>query len=268
MTLLLVLLFSATAANQEPALTLTDLPDSYIATVDNPADPYLANASLCMPGATVGQCSLRSALLLCADHLVLSTRTCTVLLPPASSLAVNTSQGDMALTASNAAGLLVMEGAGCRLAPLVGESAGTNGRLLRIEATEGNSLSFQLSNVTIENFENPFSIGGAVAIQKLSSGFMVDVTFLNNTGGSGGAVFVDKSPGFQFVRCSFEQNSAVNEGGGVLVDSSCSGVSFDSCLFERNCAELGLGGGLFIRDNNNDVSINRCNFTHNYGVRG
>lgn len=244
------------------------LPDSYTTIVDNDIDLFPANASACTPGAASGQCTLRSALSLCSDHLITNARECIVQLPSVTDLAINTTQGEISFTASNAAGSLIISGAGCRIYPLANEKGGGTNRLLNIEATEGNSLSFQLSNVTISNFGAITTVGGAMRLQNLASGSLTDVIFMNNTGDSAGALFVDKCPTFQFLRCVFDSNIAVNDGGGILLDSSSSGIIFELCLFVDNRVEQGLGGGLFIRNNNNDLSIHKCNFTRNFAIRG
>lgn len=260
--------FAAVASySTHDEVTIMALPDSYTAIVDNVVDIFPANASACTPGAASGQCTLRSALILCADHLVANSRECVVQLPSVTDFAINTSQGEIAFTASDAAGSLIISGEGCRIYP-VEEQGGGNGRFLNIEAADGNSLSFQLSNITISNFGAVTTTGGAIVLQKLTSGFLRNVIFTNNTGDSAGAVFIDSCPTFQFVGCLFDNNLAVNDGGGIVVDSSSSGILFESCRFVENRAEQGLGGGLFIRNNNNDVSIHQCNFTRNFAIRG
>ena len=247
---------------------LSALSDSLEVSVDTTHDLVPANSSACTPGATPGQCSLRSAMVLCEDHLVDAARTCTVLLPPGETLAVNTSQGQISFTSSEAAGTLVLDGAGSVISALDGERVNTNRRFLLVDITAGKSFSVQISNVIISNFGTEDTVGGAIWMQNLASGSMTDVSYKSNSGDSAGAVYLDQSPNFLFLRCMFESNTAVNDGGALLVDTYSSGLTFQSCQFLANSVELGLGGGLFLRNYNDDVLLNGCNFTENYAVRG
>ena len=134
--------------------------------------------------------------------------------------------------------------------------------------TEEKILSFHVSNMSISNFGRVTSTGSTLTMRKLSSGSITDVRFFNNSGEFGGAVLLEQSPNMHFVRCVFERNSAVTDGGGVLAGNSNSGLRFEECVFVENSAVEGLGGGIFIRDYNDDVLLTRCNFTLNFAVRG
>jgi hypothetical protein len=269
-------------AEAEPgSVQVQELPDSVVVTVDHSGDPLPSNTSTCVTapgtgtntgtGGGSGQCSLRAALLVCVDHLVSSVRTCTVQLPTAMHVMFNTTEGQVSFNSFNTAGSLIIRGEGSIVAPMVTGELGlgvSESRLLEVDATVGRTLSFHMSNITISSFGSDTIEGGAVRLVDLAAGSMSNVVFRNNSGSSGGAVFMDDSPGFRFVDCVFDSNSALNDGGGLLISTASSGVQVEACVFTGNRVRDGMGGGIYILNNNNDIFIDRCNFTQNFAVRG
>ena len=59
--------------------------------------------------------------------------------------------------------------------------------------------------------------------------------FVANSGGGGGAVYLEASEA-GFVRCSFEQNFA--RVGGAIYSGRQSAGTFDACWFEESSAEV------------------------------
>ena len=283
-------------AEAEPgSVQVQELPDSVVVTVDHSGDPLPSNTSTCVtapgtaPGTNTGtgtapgdgtntgtgdgsgQCSLRAALLVCVDHLVSSVRTCTVQLPTAMHVMFNTTEGQVSFNSFNTAGSLIIRGEGSIVAPMVTGELGlgvSESRLLEVDATVGRTLSFHMSNITISSFGSDTIEGGAVRLVDLAAGSMSNVVLRNNSGSSGGAVFMDDSPGFRFVDCLFDSNSALSDGGGLLISTASSGVQVETCVFTGNRVRDGMGGGIYILNNNNDIFIDRCNFTQNFAVRG
>ena len=277
----------AKAEAEAGSVQVQELPDSVVVTVDHSGDPLPSNTSTCVtapgtgtgtaPGTAPGdgdgsgQCSLRAALLVCVDHLVSSVRTCTVQLPTAMHVMFNTTEGQVSFNSFNTAGSLIIRGEGSIVAPMVTGELGMGvreSRLLEVDATVGRTLSFHMSNITISSFGSDTIEGGAVRLVDLAAGSMSNVVFRNNSGSSGGAVFMDDSPGFRFVDCVFDSNSALNDGGGLLISTASSGVQVEACVFTGNRVRDGMGGGIYILNNNNDIFIDRCNFTQNFAVRG
>jgi predicted outer membrane repeat protein len=183
----------------------------------------------------------------------------------------NTTEGQVSFNSFNTAGSLIIRGEGSIVAPMVTGELGlgvSESRLLEVDATVGRTLSFHMSNITISSFGSDTIEGGAVRLVDLAAGSMSNVVFRNNSGSSGGAVFMDDSPGFRFVDCVFDSNSALNDGGGLLISTASSGVQVEACVFTGNRVRDGMGGGIYILNNNNDIFIDRCNFTQNFAVRG
>ena len=73
----------------------------------------------------------------------------------------------------------------------------------------------------------------------------------------------------QILNSSFVNNSAsVKDGAGAIDLWPTVGADFTNCTFSRNCAPLGVGGAVRVRDTDLSVSFNSCIFLQNYADQG
>lgn len=87
---------------------------------------------------------------------------------------------------------------------------------------------------------------------------------------NGGGVNCEGAPIFR--NCSFDQNYAINSGGGLYLNGTNSnGAMVESCIFKKNQADQSFdaGGGLYIRNVAGiGVTVNKSEFIENKGGRG
>ena len=145
---------------------------------------------------------------------------------------------------------------------------GAKGGALYIHAYLGYRLIHNCtftSNVAIGN-----SLGGAIynyqptrGINQEGALIVSQCTFINNTAGSGGAVYSTGSNNeFITVQSYYENNTASSYGGAVYVDGTNSSVSVTGSYFINNTA-LTQGGGA-IYSNGRYVNITLASSTFNY----
>lgn len=121
------------------------------------------------------------------------------------------------------------------------------------EILAGNSLI--LEDMVIERTYFPSKVGGA--IRSKGNLTCTDVTFQNCQAYQGGAVFTDNAGTYNFTRCKFKNNSAIQGTssavfGGAIYFTSSNGTStalntvsatLDNCLFDNNKSDRFTTGG-------------------------
>ncbi|MDI6767904.1 MAG: right-handed parallel beta-helix repeat-containing protein, partial [Bacteroidota bacterium] len=129
-----------------------------------------------------------------------------------------------------------------------------------IRFSNADSLS-SMSYCVVENgwAKNPEPNGGGVYCSYSSPTFS-NCTFINNRAdndGGGIAIFDSKSPKINY--CTFKKNSASSLGGGIRIGSQSS-PTFTSCIIDSNSAPSGGGLGAW----NSTFKFENCQFIANY----
>ena len=92
---------------------------------------------------------------------------------------------------------------------------------------------------------------------------MENIIFFNNTGYNGGAIFLNNCHKIILKNCQFTSNIAMNNGGGIYLDTYNTDITFLDCFIESNQA-LAIessstgGGGIFINQYNTNIYIQHC----------
>jgi parallel beta-helix repeat protein len=101
---------------------------------------------------------------------------------------------------------------------------------------------------------------------------IIDCTFENNVGDwRGGGVNIDYTSNPRIIRCAFKNNWGLNGGGLFCLQSK---LWLEDCIFSRNvacgldCADVGGGGGVFIRGSLAGSKIKNCVFNENVASSG
>ena len=101
---------------------------------------------------------------------------------------------------------------------------------------------------------------------------ITNCTFLNNsaTYNGGGVRFYLSNGKVSITNCTFQNNSAYNDdgGGGVSLHFSNDRVSIKNCTFLNNTATYGAGGGALLYSPTGDVSITNCTWQSNSALYG
>jgi predicted outer membrane repeat protein len=92
-----------------------------------------------------------------------------------------------------------------------------------------------------------------------------DVTFANNYGANGGAIFAHNTGELSIVSTAFDNNDA-GSGGAIYIDglNGSSGIAY--AKFLNNWAMTGSGGALFVNTVSDDFGINHSTFSGNTAV--
>ncbi|MBR6023667.1 MAG: Ig-like domain repeat protein, partial [Methanobrevibacter sp.] len=138
----------------------------------------------------------------------------------------------------------------------------------------GSCINLTVSNSNFENntVDDDFDSRGSTITfaSRYSSVFsenntFVNVTFKNNTGNNGGAVWI-YGENTNFTNVSFINNTARKQGGAVYTNSPSDFTqgmdTFTGCTFEGNEAE---GSGAAIYSNYQQIGLKDSNFTNNSG---
>ena len=207
----------------------------------------VVNTSACAPSSS-DLCTFRSALLYCSELLVPSAgvSSCVVNLPTGSNnvIYMNPLLGEISLakelTLDNMLeGTLTIVGNDCTIAPDV---TGVNAleltsRLLHVALPSlDNDFTLNMENFTIYNFGNNTLEGSGLYLVNLARSSLRHMTFNNNTGSNGGAVYIHSSTNVDFQSCIFNNNSASIYGGGVFVLEDSLKITFSNCSFFGNFA--------------------------------
>ena len=123
-----------------------------------------------------------------------------------------------------------------------------NARLVNNKARQGGAIYFNgvpaaFQNITVLDNEAEQS-GGGIMIVGGSVVLLVDANFTSNNASHGGAMMVGAQTMLHCVNCTFEENTAVEEGGGIrvltqLYEAQPVALQCDICYFRRNKAALG-----------------------------
>ena len=133
------------------------------------------------------------------------------------------------------------------------------GGLIRLEANGGgmwNSIWHVYSNVV---FSGGCHTGRGGAAYLAGGCTFYDCVFTNCTAATGGAVRSDGSNTTTFVRCTFADNRATNEGGSVFAQYL---TDFRDCIFARNSSGK-QGGALYLTSGGYDAVVSNCTFAAN-----
>lgn len=116
-----------------------------------------------------------------------------------------------------------------------------------------NSASPQLSNLHVTDCGQEIDpglgiLGGGISIENTTAQpvTIIDCEFARNSASSGGAVYMDNGALAEFLRCSFNENSAryTSGGGGAALIRNQSDATFKVCAFTENFAVNTDGGAL------------------------
>ena len=262
------------AAPGHPTLSAADTPVEVDVYVDSPVDEA-ANSSLCdlslnRSSAISGQCNLRSAVASCEALLQTPTTTlCSVHLPALSLIVMQPALGELYVQGVQTNGTLSIVGNGCQVSPDASNASSSDStRFLRVDG--GHSLTFRLSNLSVSLFGNSTMDGGAMYLHDVlsddSSG-MQNVHFSENMGRKGGALYISQCAHMTITACTFTNNSANDDGGGLYVDTDSVHMTFRSCSFATNTAEFS-GGGMFVQIRNHNMTLISCTFEENSARAG
>lgn len=124
-----------------------------------------------------------------------------------------------------------------------------------------------LDGVTIQNYTYTVSTSGYGCIFRVEGSFELtldDVTIKNCSGARRGVMYVTSNATVNITDCTFENNKAVAQWGGVLAIYTCKSVSVKNSTFTGNSA-ADHGGAIGVNKNNTDgtISIENCTFTGN-----
>jgi subtilisin family serine protease len=107
--------------------------------------------------------------------------------------------------------------------------------------------------------------GAGIKCSGDSSPTLTNLVFIDNfvyswgqKGGDGGGIYVDSGCSPVISDCSFIENSAVWNGGGLYIDNA--NLNLDNCIFQGNLVGY-YGGGLF--NDTGSLTLSNCVFTDN-----
>ena len=210
-----------------------------------------ANASQCTSTTAglfsapyTGECNLRSALEYCSLLDRSSFNECSVRLPSSpggAEVHVDPQYGELRITPSANSASVSLYGSGCNISPV---GYGTT-RLFVVDATSASvpaGYSLQIYNVSVLGFGDESLDGGALHVSGAVEIQLTDVSFIDNIGMSGGAVYLELLKSAEFSYCIFSHNVADFLGGGIVVLNS-NYTTINDSIFARNTAYN--GGGIF-----------------------
>jgi hypothetical protein len=254
-------------ARSDGLVASAETPDAVDIYVDSLVDEA-ANTSLCdsshnQSSTPTGQCNLRSAVASCEALLTApATALCSVHLPPLSDIAMAPALGELHVQDFRMKGALSIIGNGCHIAP--NATASSSMRFMRVDGND--KFAFRMSNLSLFYFGNMSMMnGGAMHLENLLSedaSSIEDVNFVGNVGFDGGALFVNQCLQMIFTSCTFTNNTATDDGGGMYVYGGNDAMTFASCTFTDNNA-ADNGGGMYVNLDNDDMSLTSCTFIDN-----
>lgn len=122
-----------------------------------------------------------------------------------------------------------------------------------------------ISHTTIDS-NKATSKGGGIACYNNCYPKLVDLTLINNTAGSGAALWITDSAKPEFSDCTFRKNYADSVAGAILSSDRATG-SISNCLFIENAAISGAGGAVMTQDFG-QTNFENCTFKANYAQNG
>ncbi len=133
---------------------------------------------------------------------------------------------------------------------------------------QGNAAKLFLSDTKVRFNQNGAQInqldrGGAIHVRSITLMQAKNTDFIGNHGGYGGALVFTQAKG-DFQNCSFQENVASYDGGGMFL-GPISTMTLTNSTFTGNIAKRN-GGALALRDS--DCFIQNCRFKSNTAVNG
>lgn len=143
----------------------------------------------------------------------------------------------------------------------IGGTPSTLGGIINANGTAGDIIT--LTDCTLEGIES-LSNGGAVYIGNAGQLMATNTRFINNTGNSGGAVYVDKASEAKFYQCEFTENKSIATGGALSVRLGSS-VYVEGCLFNANVSDnTGNGAAaIYVNEQNSSMTVINSTFVNN-----
>jgi len=127
-------------------------------------------------------------------------------------------------------------------------------------------------NLTVQNCVFTANAATGVLCNWVSNPTFKDCVFANNTASyEGGGIFIRDGGSPHLIRCTFEDNRAL-DGGGLYNRNGC--LLLEDCTFIRNiacgmrCANVGYGGGLYSLSFLPGSKLNNCEFIANIASEG
>ena len=150
-------------------------------------------------------CNLRSAVQVCADILYDENSNCTITLPRAETIEIDSSLGELVVL--YAKGTMTILGEGSVVVPAGGGA--TRFLNLTAETLERSQFSVNIHNLTLDGFGGFSTLGGTIYLENLAGGIIQDITCRNSKGSFGGALYMTVSKQLLFQRSSFLNNTAI-----------------------------------------------------------
>eukprot|EP01041_Mallomonas_annulata_P001204 gene1204-2339_t len=277
--------------------TILCSPISLVATVSvtlyvDDLEDVTSNQNYCkLDNSTTNGCNLRSAILKCYNlfHGANSDTFCNIILPEYSKLVRLSAQGlPYLFPIPPLQYSMSINGMGSTISPAVGRSG-------YFFMTLRGQVTFIFSNFTVSGFRTTGN-GGGMRFYGVQNATLDNISFVNNNGTNGGAVYVYNSSYMSFINCNFFKNSAITYGGamyvsttdhwymahslvryntgklgggGVFIDEHCPFAQVSSTVFESNLANKGSGGSVHVNTHNDRFLMENCTVTSSVaGIAG
>lgn len=231
---------------------------SVTVTVNSVEDTWPVDTDSCLVSAAASQsCTLRNALLFCAQSDDFAERECVIQLPT-EILNWNATIGEVVISSVPEDLVIVLKGNRAVISMTMGDNEELSSSLLKIEISDNDNsvIDFMIQNATFTNFTDRVFVFKRV--NKITIG---DAVFLNNQGRKGAGVYVDQTDHMEVNHCQFTGNSASGQGGALYLNSLVNYLNISHSQFTFNSADK--GGAIFSFSNNNWMTIEHTIFSLN-----
>ena len=230
--------------------------------VVNSVEDSTSQPNMCSPMFSDQEmCSLRNALLYCAQNASAMERECVIELPEKGELFWNSSVGSVVINDPIGDVNLVVNGRGASVSPYSHNGDVVHSSLLSIDGSGSSNKNIGLSvdDTTFSNF-------GEVVfkLQFLDDLKFSNCAFVNNTGTNGGCIFMDEIYGVEIKNCEFLENSATS-GGALYFNMHVTDLNISDSRFIENRATVS-GGAAYLYEYIYDVMVDNTEFIDNSAV--
>ena len=223
-------------------------------TVDSQTDSFFVLNNPCNTTLSYGgSCNFRAAFQLCMDSSP-AFNSCRINFAIFGEFYINGSIGYFSpnsLPTRNPYSIIIL-GSPLHLISFQCLVPGSCQNFLRIISTSNRQLHFLMADIVLKGFGDQSSSNGALHFSLLSKFELRNVTFTNNVGVNGAAVFLNNISESSIQNCMFE-NNRVSGAGGALFIANSSNIQVQNCTIIGNYA-TNYGGGIYL-DRNNNISI-------------
>jgi hypothetical protein len=228
---------------------------SIVVEVNSQLDSWPIDTDSCLASFNSTQsCSLRNALLFCAQSDEFVDTQCTIELPNKAIVSWNSTFGPVILNLVPKALEIVLNGHNSVV--ILDSYNKFSSSLLDVNIIDGSIINIDIRNATFTGFTD--GVFHFNSVNKLS---VRDSTFSNNSGISGGVMHLENTDDVEMDNCVFIENSA-HDGGALYLKTQVNYINISSSQFVTNTAALS-GGGVFLGTDIRYFSVHASSFLTN-----